>query len=171
MHTLRLTAWFSFLVSLMLWGLFGFFVWSLYDERLEYVEAASVAQESELRGQSASRLRATVQDTESERAALASLLDVGILRAVEIIETTGRQAGATEVTIGEATPMTLSGTVPAGLTSVSVVVNLQGSFSSIVRAISLYETLTVPSNLEQFEMEQLGSAWRATVRVRVYLTQ
>lgn len=167
----RLIAWLSLVVSLILWGAFVFLVWSLYDERIMYLEAASVAQESELRGQSVARLRASVQDTEVERAALNSLLDVSILRAVEIIETTGRQAGATEVTIGEATPMPLSGNVPAGLTSVSAVVNLQGSFASIVRAISLYETLTVPSRLEQFEMEKLGNSWRATVRVRVYLTQ
>lgn len=171
MHMLRLAAWFSLLASVSLWGLFGFFVWSLYSERAEFVEASTAAQEAELRGQSAARIRASIQDTEVERAALNSLVDIRILRAVEIIETTGRQAGATEITIGEATPQPLSGNAPAGLTSVAVVVSLEGSFASIMRAISLYETLTVPSTLQQFEMEKLGDTWRATVRVRVYLMQ
>ncbi len=168
MHTLRLTAWLSFLLSLALWAAFGYLVWSLYGERAEYVEAAANAQQAELRGQSASRLRASVQDSEVERASLEGLLDLTILRAVEILETTGRQAGAKEVAIGEATPMPLGGNV--ALTSVAIVVNMQGSFASLARAISLYETLTVPSTLEQFEMEKVDDSWRATARVRVYLS-
>lgn len=167
MYTLRLTAWLSFLLSLALWAVFGYLVWSLYGERAEYVEAAANAQQAELRGQSASRLRASVQDSEVERASLEGLLDLTILRAVEILETTGRQAGAKDVTIGEATPQGGSAT---SLTSVSVVVNLHGSFSSLARAISLYETLTVPSTLEQFEMQKVDDSWRATARVRVYLS-
>lgn len=167
----RLFAWTSFALALALWGVFGLLVWSLYGERAGYVEASAAAREEELRGQSAARVRASVQDTEVERAALNGLLDVSILRAVEIIETTGRQAGATEVSIGEATPVALSGNVPAGLASVSIVVNLQGSFAAVMRAISLYETLMVPSQLEQFEMEKIEGTWRATVRVRVYLIQ
>jgi hypothetical protein len=169
MNMLRLSAWLTFLLSIALWGLFGYLVWQLYGERVEYVAAATAAQEAELRGESASRLRATIHDTEVERASLDGLLDIGILRAVEVLETTGRQAGATEVTIGEATPMPLTA-APAGLTSVSIVVNMQGSFSALIRALSLYETLTIPSILEQFEMEEVGSAWRATARVRVYHT-
>jgi hypothetical protein len=167
MKTLRLTAWVSFLLSIALWGAFGYLVWSLYDERVEYVEAAANAQQAELRSQSASRLHASVQDSEVERASLEGLLDITILRAVEILETTARQAGARDVTIGEATPQASSATV---LPSVSVVVNMQGSFTSLVRAVSLYETLTVPSTLEQFQMEKVDDSWRATARVRVYLS-
>lgn len=167
MHTLRLTAWLSFLLSLVLWVVFGYLVWSLHGERAAYVEAAANAQEAELRGQSASRLRASVQDSEVERASLERLLDLTILRAVEMLETTARQAGARDVSIGEATPQGGSATA---LTSVSVVVNMQGSFSAIMRATSLYETLTVPSTLEQFEMAKMDDAWRATARVRVYLS-
>lgn len=171
MNTIRFTAWLSLILAFALWGVFGYLVWSLYGERTEYVEAATAAEESDLRGQSVARLRASVQDTEVERAALKSLLDVSVLRAVEVIETTGRQAGATEVSIGEASPQALSGKVPTGLTSVTIVVNLQGSFTAVMRAISLYETLTIPSTLQQFELEKLGDTWRATVRVRVFLTQ
>jgi hypothetical protein len=166
MPTSRIGAWLSFVLALTLWALFGYLVWELYGERAEYVAASTAAQEAELRGQSASRLRASVHDTEVERAALESLLETGILRAVEILETTARQAGATDVSIGEATPMPVGNST--ALTSVSIVVNMQGSFSALMRAVSLYETLTVPSTLEQFEMEEVGSAWRATMRVRVY---
>jgi len=167
MHMLRLTAWLSFLLALALWAIFGYLVWSLYGERAEYVEAAANAQEAELRGQSASRLRASVQDSEVERASLEGLIDLTILRAVEILETTARQAGAKDVSIGEATPQGGSATT---LSSVSIVVNMQGSFSAIMRATSLYETLTVPSILEQFEMQKVDDSWRATARVRVYLS-
>jgi hypothetical protein len=171
MTSSRLFAWSVLLLAVALWGVFGFLVWSLYGERVAYTDATAAAQKAELRGQSAVRLRASVQDTEVERAAMNSLLDLSILRVVEIIETTGRQAGATEVVIGEATPVPLTGNVPAGLTSVSAVVNLRGSFAAIIRAISLYETLTVPSKLDQFEIEKIDNSWRATARVRVYHAQ
>lgn len=168
MFTLRLGAYLSFGIALMLWAVFGYLVWSLYGERAEYVDAAVQAQQAEVRSQSSARLRATVHDTEVERASLESLLDLTILRAVEILETTGRQAGATEVSIGEATPAPVG--KDATLTSVSIVVNMEGSFASLMRALSLYETLTVPSTMDQFQLEKIENTWRATARMRVFLT-
>lgn len=167
MTAFRISSWFALLVSILLWGIFGYLVWQLYVERDQYISAASAAEEADLRGQSASRLHATVRDTEVERAAINSLLDMGVLRIVEILETTARQAGATEVSVGAATPQSVTG-APAGLTSVSVVINMQGSFSALVRAMGLYETLTIPSMLEQFSIENIDGKWRATARVRAY---
>lgn len=166
-----LLAWLTLILSLGLWSVFGFLVWSLYGERVEYISAAAAAQEAGLRGESVSRLRATIEDTKDARASLDALIALDILRAVEILEQAARQAGASEVSIGEANASSLGSKVPKDLSAVSIVVNIEGSFSSLVRAMSLYETLTVPSTLEQFEMEKVGSAWRATARVRVYLLQ
>ena len=170
MKTLRIIAPITFLIALALWGLFGFLVWSLYAERAEYAKAQTAAGAAELRGESASRLRASVRDTENERAAIENLSKMSILRAVEIIEATGRQAGATEVSIGEATPLPPAKDMPAGLTAVVIVVNASGSFASLMREVSLYETLAMPSSLEQFELEKTGGSWSSTARIRVLLS-
>jgi hypothetical protein len=163
--------WLLFCCSLAMWGVFGFLVWSLYGERTAYVEAAAAAQEAGLRGESLSRLRALVEDTKEDRTSLETLLAIDILRAVQVLEETARQAGARDVVVGEANATAVGGKAPKNLSSVSVVINMGGSFSSLSRTMSLYETLTLPATLEQFDMEKVGSAWRATARVRVYLTQ
>lgn len=166
----RLITWGMLLVSFSLWGIFGFMVWNLYGERRAHAEASVTASQEATRGESASRLRAAVQSTEAERASLDSLLNISILRAVEILETTARQSGATEASVGEASPTPPAATDPQGLMSVAIVINASGSFTALMRALSLYETLAVPSVLEQFEIEKVDKTWRSTARVRVYLS-
>jgi len=165
---MKLLAWGTLTLALALWGGFAFLVWTLYGERAAYALAQTTVEEESLRGQSTARLLAAVHDTEAERAALESLLNISILKAVEIIESTGKQAGA-EVSIGEATPLS-GASAPEALTTVSIVANASGSFSSLVRALGLFETLPVPSTLESFEMEKIDTSWRATVRIKVLLS-
>lgn len=169
MRTIQTIAILSFLLTAALWAIFGYLVWTLPSERAAYATALSVASDNELRGESSSRLRAIVNDSKVERASLEGLLDLTILRAVEILETTGKQAGATKVSIGEATPVPPAANAPQGLSTVSIVVNLEGSFVALMRAISLYETLAIPSTLEQFEMEKIDSSWRMTARFKIFL--
>ncbi|MFZ2555665.1 MAG: hypothetical protein WAZ27_00195 [Minisyncoccia bacterium] len=169
MRALRTISIFALLFALSLWGVFGYLVWTLPSERSAYAAAIVTADENALRGESLSRLRAAVRDTENERAALGNLLNLTILRAVEILETTGKQAGATNVSIGEATPLPAAKTDPKGLSTISVVVNLEGSFAALMRAVNLYETLAIPASFEQFEMEKIESSWRMTARFKIFL--
>ncbi len=169
MRTIHLAAWGTLIITLALWGGFGFLVWNLYGERADYAQAESSLEEDALRGESAARLHAMVQDTESARASLESLPMIGILDAVEMIETTGKRAGAASISIGEATPAA-SSNVPKGLTAYSIVVNTAGSFSAIVRTMSLFETLTIPAVLERFEMEGTGKSWKSTAHLKVLVS-
>lgn len=169
MRSLRISASFSFILALCLWGVFGYLMWTLPTERAAYAAAIVVADENALRGESLSRLRAAVRDTETERTAIQSLLNLTILRAVEILETTGKQAGAKSVSIGEATPVPPGKNDPKGLSTVAVVVNLEGPFVALMRAASLYETLAIPSSFEQFEIQKIESSWRMTARFKIFL--
>jgi hypothetical protein len=169
MRLLHLSAWGALIIAIALWGGFGLLVRTLYAERTDFTKAQATKEQDALRGESAARLHATVQDTASDRASIESLLSMSILNAVEMIETTGRQAGATNVSIADATPIAGS---PAAkdLTPYSIVVNAGGSFSSLMRAASLYETLTIPSILEQLELERVDKSWKSTAHLRVLLT-
>lgn len=162
---MRLAAWGALLVALALWGVFGFLVYDVYGERAELVLAQTTSREESLRGESAARLRATIQDTEGERAALESVVKVPILAAVETIESVGRKAGATEVSIGNASPVDAG--MPEGVMAVSMVVNARGSFGALIRTLSVFETLPMPSTLEQFELEHVDNAWRLSARLRL----
>lgn len=155
-------------VALLSWSGFGALVWQLSVARAEYASALERSKEEALRGESAARLRTSVEGSVAEREALEQLVSVSILRAVEVIEQAGAAAGASNVTIGEATSVGTSN----GLASISIVVNASGSFGALMRAIALYEALPIPATLEQFELEKLNaqSGWRLTARVRVLTT-
>ncbi|OGG58575.1 hypothetical protein A2765_02520 [Candidatus Kaiserbacteria bacterium RIFCSPHIGHO2_01_FULL_56_24] len=169
MRLLHLSAWGAFVAAIALWCGFGLLVWTLYGERADFTRTQAAMEQDALRGESAARLHASVQDTATERASLESLLDMSILSAVEIIEKTGRQAGATDVSIGNASPLTGAATTK-DLTPFSIVLNASGSFSSLMRAASLFETLTIPSTLEQFEMEKTGNSWKSTIHLKILLS-
>lgn len=156
------------LAAIVAWTGFGGLIFQVANERADYAEALSRSEEEATRGESAARLRTSVESTEAERAALESLLNISILRAVEVIEQAGRAAGASDVRIGEATPVSSE----AGkVATVSIVVNASGSFATIMRTIALFETLPIPATLQQFELEKIDKAntWRLTVRLRVLL--
>lgn len=153
------------LVAVLSWTGFGGLVWQLREQRAEYASALERSKEDALRGESAARLRSSVESSETERAAIESLVDISILRAVEVIEQAGRAAGASDVSIGEATPSS----APEGLSAIVIVVNASGSFSTLMRAIALFETLPIPAALEQFELQKIDqtNTWRLTARLRV----
>lgn len=163
MRITPLISYVALLLVVVLWGAFGYMTWTLSNERDLYAEAESRSHEEALRGESATRLRASVRDTEAERTALEGILNITILQAVESIETAGKQAGATEVTIGEATPLPVS----QGLMPISVVVTAKGSFSALLRAVSLFETLPLPTSIEQFSLGKTDKTWILTTRLKV----
>jgi hypothetical protein len=153
----------TLILALGLWAGFGFLVWTLQSDRSEYASALTESAENSTRGEAAVRLRTTIRESEAERAALEDVFGVSILEAAETIEATGKQAGASSVSIGSATPLPNSA---KGLTNVSFVVNAHGSFAAMMRAVSLFETLPVPSIVEQFEITKRENAWDLTARLR-----
>lgn len=162
---LALIAWSMMFLALLLWAGFGALVLQLGNERAAYAAGLEQMKQDALRGESAARLRASVQGTEAERAALESLIQVTILQAVEVIEQAGEAAGAGSVEIGEANPTT----APDGFSAVTVVVNATGSFAAMMRAVSLFEVLPIPAKLQQFEMmrDEQSNAWRLTARLHI----
>lgn len=163
----------SLLLAIILWGAFGYLVFMLPRERAEYAEALAVSAQEAVRAESSSRVKAIIQDTEVERAALLSLLQVPLIDAIKIVEDAARAAGASQVSIGEATPLSVKNPSPAPppTTHVAVVVQAQGTFPALLRAVSLFETLTIPSTLDGFDLEKTEKGWRLTARLTLAVAQ
>lgn len=163
----------SILLALILWVVFGYLVLALPRERAQYAEALAVSAQEAVRAESAARVKAIIQDTEVERASLLSLLQVPVIDAIRIVEDAARAAGAREVAIGEATPLSPKSASPAAppTTRVAVVVQAQGTFASLVRTVSVFERLTIPATLDGFDLAETEEGWRLTARLTIAVAQ
>jgi hypothetical protein len=165
-HMRSMFAWGLLLLAFAAWGGFAYLVIFLGDKRFEYADLAAVSAQDSERQESSTRLRALVQGTEVERAALESVAGVRIVDAAETIEGAVFAAGAREIAISEASVQPAN---PQGISNVSVGVNATGSFASVMRAVLLLESLPLPSNVEQFEIAQDKEEWRFVARLRLTL--
>ena len=159
----------SLLLAALLWGIFGYLVFALPQERAQYEEALVVSAQEAVRAESSARVKAIVQDTEVERAALLSLVQVPLIDAIKIVEDAARASGVRTVSIGEATPVSVKTPSPAAppTTRVAVVVQSQGSFAALMRTVSLFESLTIPATLDGFDLEKAEEGWRLTARLTI----
>lgn len=162
----RWGAWLILLLSVAAWVGFGAFVWLLKSERVTHASLLEERAIEQVREDSQSRVKTLVRDTLQERESLASAVRMPVVGAVEIIEAAGRDAGARDVVIVEATPQTLTN---KELSAVSVTVQAEGSFAALAKAVSLFETLPLASTVENVHFEYVKDAWRLTVRLRVVL--
>ncbi len=154
-------------VAVLAWTGFGLFVQRISSDRAEYADALSRAEQDSVRGDSAARVRSTVESSVDERAALERLFAISILEAVEIVEQAVAAAGARDVVIEDASSSSSEG----DLSAVTLVVNANGSFAAISRAVSLLETLPIPASLEGLEMENIDDSnlWRLTGRIKIFM--
>ncbi len=163
----------SLLLAVTLWGAFGYLFFILPRERAQYAEALATSAQEAVRTESSARVKAIIQDTEIERAALVSLLQVPLIDAIKIVEDAARAGGARTVAIGEATPLSTKNPSPVApaTTRVAVVVQAEGTFAALVRVVSLFEVLTIPSTLDSFDLEETEKGWRLTARLTIAVAQ
>jgi len=161
-----LAVWGLLLLSLAAWGGFAYAITYLGKARAEYADLAAVSTQESERHDSLARLRSLVQGTEVERAALESVLGVRIVDAAETVEQAVRAAGGGGIQISEASAQAPNA---QGISQVSIGVSASGSFSTLMRAVLLLETLPLPSTLEQFEITKDTKEWRLVARLRLTL--
>lgn len=125
------------------------------------------------------RIHALARDTNTERAKLDDLARVDLTEMLESIEQVGRDAGIS-VEIGQAvyTPNSKFG---SNVRSVLFVVEGKGSFSKVIHAVALFESLPVPSFVEEMEFEMIpegvsgskkssAGVWNLVMRIRFIST-
>ncbi len=170
MRLIHIMSWSAVLAAMFLWGAFWFFDRELQNERFRYADVLATQAEEGVREEMLARLRSTVNDTVNDRADIEKLVSVRILDAVQIIEQSAQRAGATGVAIGEASPLPSTANAPKGIATYVIVVNAEGSFASVMRTISVFETLTIPATLTQFTLEKGEKTWRLTARLTLLIS-
>ncbi|TSC87039.1 MAG: hypothetical protein G01um10148_144 [Parcubacteria group bacterium Gr01-1014_8] len=177
-----LASWGSFLLAILLWAGYGYLIIKLADERTLFSATEVEAIQSAERNAASSRLHSLIRDVKSEQELLEELARTDVLTAVKTIEAAGKSAGA-KVTVSNATASQLVNKANSqsvkDLRSVTVTVNGEGSFQSLIRAAKLLEALPFIASVQNLQFEELplsadgkrrGDAWRMSVGMRIITT-
>lgn len=170
-------AWFALLLAILLWGAVLYTAMAIRTEAIASADSAARSETQVDKAAYTQRIAALATDTAQERAALDTLVQSDIVSIIDIIEAAGKTARV-QATVSDALPEGGAQEMPGGsqLQVVSFIVQAQGSFSSLMRAISLFEHLPLPSSVGQVELQYLSTTdsraqpWRMTVRIRVLTT-
>ncbi len=162
--------------ALVAWGLVGYFAWTISEDESNRVADAREAQMITVSNAHAVRTRALALDTVEEGAKLKALLDVDVVSAAYMIEEVGKIAGVT-VKLSDAQPETTSASGDLAVKAVGFVVTADGTFSALLRAARLLETLPIPSSVTRLDIENApkaagnaSSPWHMSVYIRVLTT-
>lgn len=173
-HASSYLSWLALLVALVLWGCFAAFAWEIVEEESARDSNLAQTQQEGVEQATLLRVRALARETERERALLDEIADRDIVEVLSIVEGVSRDAGI-PVKIGESLSANASDS-SAELRNASLVVEAQGSFPQVIRAIGLLETLPLPSSIVELHLEELPAGantktktpqWRAVVRLTI----
>jgi Tfp pilus assembly protein PilO len=163
----------SVVVALVVWCIAVYFFLSIQDRESRYQTQAASSQLASQKQIAATQLHMLAQNTQSERDDLANLLNVDIVSVVNTIDNAGKAAGVS-LKLGDAVPESTPPQSP--IRAVDFVVQAQGSFANIMRAVRLFETLPVPSLIEALDIQQVpdsgkgGTTWQMNASIRVLTT-
>ncbi len=171
------TALFALAIALIAWGLVGLFAWTITVDESERVANATDASQSATASASAIRLHALAQDTSDEAAKLKDLLNVDVVSAAYLIEGVGKTAGVT-VKLGDAQrENTPSASDALAVQTIGFVVQADGKFPALMRAIQSFETLPIPSSISRLDIEHApngsgksSDVWHMNLYIRVLTT-
>ncbi|MDO8521701.1 MAG: hypothetical protein Q7S08_00225 [bacterium] len=182
-HNTAVFAWTAAVAAVAAWvAVFMYASWISAELDARVSQTADVQSVSE-RAIAAIRLHALARDTQIERAQLDNLTHSDVIGVANTIDSIGKIAGVA-LKIGGATPESsgqkkgANGT-PA-LHAISFVVEASGTFSSLMHAAALLETLPSLSSVQSMEFEHVAlsgdskssksSSWRLTARIRMLTT-
>lgn len=114
------------------------------------------------------RMHALISDTEVERAALDQALATGAVASADAIEAAGKSAGVDLRVSGTLGQQPILG-ISANIQTIGFLVEAEGSFAALTRALQTLEMLPLPSAVERVNLEKGSSdSWRLSALVRVF---
>lgn len=163
-------------LTLIAWGLVGYFAWTISEDESNRVAKIQDAQLKTISSAHAVRTHALALDTVRERAQLKTLLGVDVVSASYLIEEVGKSSGV-KVKLSDAQPESASASGDATVKAVGFVVTADGKFSALMRTARLFETLPIPSSVTRLDIEHApkatgnpSSPWHMNVYIRVLTT-
>ena len=162
-------------VTALAWAgvvIFAWLILGMHDQRKQ--EQGSREQEV-AQQTTAARTRALAQETAADRAALDAFTKVEVLSAVNLIESAGLPFGV-HLHVRDAQPGSSAVKLPEGsLSTVGFIIEADGSFSALMRAAQILESLPIPTSIEQLDLggvlgkkEATNDSWHLNARVRFF---
>lgn len=173
LRTFRWSAWGMLALVVLLWCAALYAAYRLSDMKNDLLLLRADAAQALEKSAAAARVSALVSQTAAERQELSARTQLDLLHVVDMIEAAGKDAGVS-LNIGNASPLSGSrDALPGTLTPVAFVVQADGAFSNLVRAVALLETLPLPVALGDVEWERESSAsgrrtWHLTAHLTVF---
>jgi hypothetical protein len=170
MKKISITAYILLALALVAWGAVALFALQIGNSENDHAAAAAASQQNSDQAAAAQQIRALAADTAVQRAQLSDLVSVDVVSVANLIAAAGKAAHV-DLTLGQAAPETVPDGSPVG--AVGFVVDGQGTFSSLMRASQLLETLPVPSSVERLDLSEVPgdattpTSWHLDLELRV----
>ena len=142
-------AWGLAVIALLAWAFVLWFAFNLQSTQAQSLSDAQLSASASSRDSAASDLHAALQETASERASLASLITIDPTTLAATINQAGQTAGV-NLKIQSASPETMAAGSP--VQAFDFTVTAQGTFSQLLYAEQLLETLPVPSSIQNLQL-------------------
>ena len=147
----------SSIIAMCAWGMVGLFGWTIHADEIRRSQEAEDVQKAKAAEISLARTHSLAQDTVEERIKLQKLLDVDVVSASYMIEEVGKASGVV-VKLGNAVQESVPSPEEQITRTIGFVVNVEGKFSALMKALRMFETLPIPSHITSIDIERMPSS-------------
>ena len=169
-----LLPWSALGLATIVWGTIVYGVWTAQFSQSEREAQMVETERATLEQSAALRLHALARETKEARETLERIADMDVVEILDVIEGVARDSKI-PIQIGQALSEPASGSSP--IRAVSFMIQVQGSFAEVLRAMALLESLPIASSVAEIHLERLPEAtrsgralWRGALRVRFFTT-
>ncbi|MCR4325449.1 MAG: hypothetical protein NUV59_01435 [Patescibacteria group bacterium] len=171
-------AWASAFIALISCVAVVYFAQIIVNKEAEHADARRQADAATTRESARIRAGALVRDTVPARGELESYLQADVIEIVELIKAAGKSAGVS-LQLSSALPESPPAMQPVSGPSVNAigfVVQGQGSFSSLMHAERLFESLPLAASVDRLDISRTPGSrsssgdWNMNVYIRVLTT-
>ncbi|KKW23777.1 MAG: hypothetical protein UY67_C0017G0010 [Candidatus Kaiserbacteria bacterium GW2011_GWA2_52_12] len=156
----------ALLIAILAWCGIGYFAWLITEMRSEQASNIAGVTVEAAKRIADKYLHSSLQSTTQERGALDALTETDIVPIVDMLDQVGREAGV-KIQIVSTQP---ESSASKSTRALIFVMHAEGTFSQVERAVELFETLPIPSTVEQIDMSHDAGIWSLNTRVRVLTT-
>lgn len=172
-------SWILFTVAILSWCGVFFFIFTLLGMQSERAQYASDAAAANLQQGQAAQLRVLARETEEDRRTLASVSNVDLLSAINLIESVDASGTPVQVTSAQAAKAVPAKNAALQINVVDLTAHAEGTFSSLVHIMETLETLPLATTVQQVDLtrgavdpnaKNAQTPWQLNVKLRFYTT-
>jgi hypothetical protein len=164
--------------AVLSWCIVGVLFWRINADESDYLTREQQSQVSSGQAQSAAVAHAAVVRSSAEASQANAALAVDPVAFATLVQSVAAASGAS-VQISDALPENISTGATGNATTLyafAFAVQVDGSFSSVMRALQLLQTLPAPSSIEEVDLAlspgsgSQAASWQMNVRIHLVTT-